>query len=677
VAAVPANVTVPAGAVSASFPLSTTAVGARVDVTLSANIRGTARTATLAVTPRPGPMPPGNLLVSPDAIGDANWFKSSLIRPTLNFAAAPDGTLNGTRVETTAAGGHSVAQLVGVTENTTYTFSFYARNNGGSAAAYSVYDNSNFADIIPSTSYIASIGSGWTQVSVTFTTPAGCREIAVYPLRDSGHPVDVLLWRALLVPSGGTPQPALATLAVSPASVTGGGTATGTATLSAAAPAGGAQVTLSSNNAAVTVPGSVTVPAGATSATFNVTTSAVGAPTAVTLSGAYGGATQTASLTVTPALISSLSTSPASVTGGSAATGTVTLSGPAPAGGAQVALGSNNTSATVPATVTVAAGAASATFSVATSPVSVATTATISGAYGGATQTASLTVVPPSVAALSLSQGSVRGGATVTGTVTIDGPAPAGGAQVALSSNSGAALVPASVLISAGAVSATFTVTTTGVSVSTSASISASYGGRTQSVTLTVLPPSVSALSVNPASVTGGAGATGTVTLDGPAPAGGVQVALSDNSGAASVPSSVTVAAGTTSASFSIGTSAVASATAVTVSASAGGVTRSASLNVLPAVLTSLTLNPTSVIGGLQASTGTVTLNGPAPAGGAVVTLSDNSAACSVPGTVTIPAGATSATFTVSTGIVLFSTNCTVTGTYQGASRNATLRVTL
>jgi hypothetical protein len=93
--------------------------------------------------------------------------------------------------------------------------------------------------------------------------------------------------------------------------------------------------------------------------------------------------------------------------------------------------------------------------------------------------------------------------------------------------------------------------------------------------------------------------------------------------------------------------------------------------------LTSLTLNPTSVIGGLQASTGTVTLNGPAPAGGAIVTLSDNSAACSVPGTVTIPAGATSATFTVSTGIVLFSTNCTVTGTYQGASRNATLRVTL
>jgi hypothetical protein len=72
-----------------------------------------------------------------------------------------------------------------------------------------------------------------------------------------------------------------------------------------------------------------------------------------------------------------------------------------------------------------------------------------------------------------------------------------------------------------------------------------------------------------------------------------------------------------------------------------------------------------------------VTLNGPAPAGGAVVALSDNSGACSTPASVTIAAGATSATFTVTTGIVLISTNCTVTGTYKGTSRSATLRITL
>jgi hypothetical protein len=58
----------------------------------------------------------------------------------------------------------------------------------------------------------------------------------------------------------------------------GGASAQGTATLTAAAPAGRAVITLSSSNTAVaTVPASVTVAAGSTSATFTVTTQAVAA----------------------------------------------------------------------------------------------------------------------------------------------------------------------------------------------------------------------------------------------------------------------------------------------------------------------------------------------------------------------------------------------------------------
>jgi hypothetical protein len=222
-------------------------------------------------------------------------------------------------------------------------------------------------------------------------------------------------------------------------------------------------------------------------------------------------------------------------------------------------------------------------------------------------------------------------------------------------------------------------VITSAVATSTPVSISASYGGATQTASLTVIPPIVSSLALSPASVTGGTGgSTGTVTLNGPAPAGGAQVVLSDNSAAASVPASVTVPAGATSASFSIGTSAVADNTAVTISASYGGGTRTATLTVLHAVLTSLTLNPTSVIGNplLGKSTGTVRLNGPAPAGGAVVALSSNNGA-HVPSTVTIPAGATSATFTVTTDIVLISTRATITATYKGTSRSANLDITL
>src|SRR3989449_4972791 len=99
---------------------------------------------------------------------------------------------------------------------------------------------------------------------------------------------------------------------------------------------GGAQVTLSSDNTAATVPASVTVPVGATSVTFTVTTSAVTASTSATITASYSGVTRTATLTVNPAAgLSSLALSPTTVTGGSSSTGTVTLDGPAPAGGAQ------------------------------------------------------------------------------------------------------------------------------------------------------------------------------------------------------------------------------------------------------------------------------------------------------------------------------------------------------
>jgi len=191
--------------------------------------------------------------------------------------------------------------------------------------------------------------------------------------------------------------------------------------------------------------------------------------------------------------LSSFSMDPTSVTGGNSSTGTVTLSGPAPSGGAQVMLSSSNTAAArVPSSVTVAAGATSATFSVGTSAVAASTTVTISGAYGGATRSVSLTVTPappppPTVSSLTLNPANVFGGQSSTGTVTLTGPAPAGGAQVFLSSNNGAASVPSSVIVPAGATSATFTVTTSFVLISTSAAISASYNGTTRTATLGVL----------------------------------------------------------------------------------------------------------------------------------------------------------------------------------------------
>src|SRR5439155_9645718 len=88
---------------------------------------------------------------------------------------------------------------------------------------------------------------------------------------------------------------------VTPAAVSGGVGSTGRVTLGAAAPVGGAIVTLASNNLnAATVPASVAVAVGATSATFAVTTKTVTAVTAVTLTATYSGVAKTATLTVNP-----------------------------------------------------------------------------------------------------------------------------------------------------------------------------------------------------------------------------------------------------------------------------------------------------------------------------------------------------------------------------------------
>jgi hypothetical protein len=94
--------------------------------------------------------------------------------------------------------------------------------------------------------------------------------------------------------------------------------------------------------------------------------------------------------------LSSIGLNPTSVAGGSSSTGTVTLSGAAPSGGAVAYLTSSASAAAVPASVTVAAGASSATFAVTTGAVTIATPVTISASYAGVTKTASLTVNPPS-----------------------------------------------------------------------------------------------------------------------------------------------------------------------------------------------------------------------------------------------------------------------------------------
>ena len=196
-------------------------------------------------------------------------------------------------------------------------------------------------------------------------------------------------------PAAGTT--AVASVAASPNSVVGGNAATGTVTLTGAAPTAGASVSLSSASGAVQVPATITVPAGATSANFAITTSAVATQTLVTVSASYGGTTKTTTFTVNPAApsaaLAALALSATSVKGGGSVSGTVTLTAPALSNGATVTLASSNGSiAAVPQSVVVAAGTTSRSFTIVTTRPRKSVTVTISASYAGVTKTAALTV---------------------------------------------------------------------------------------------------------------------------------------------------------------------------------------------------------------------------------------------------------------------------------------------
>ncbi len=195
--------------------------------------------------------------------------------------------------------------------------------------------------------------------------------------------------------------------------------------------------------------------------------------------------------------------------------------------------------------------------------------------------------------------------------------------------------------------------------------------------------PAVASLTVNPTSIIGGAtNSTATVTLSSAAPTGGANVALTNgDTTAVSIPSSVTVSAGSTSATFTATSHTVSSVHNATLTATYSGSSQQATLRVVPQpVLQSVALNPTSVTGATS-STGTLTLSSQAPSAGIVVSLSIsisntyNPPAASLPTSVTVAQGAATATFTVSTTAVPAVTTATVTASYNGANPTATLSI--
>ena len=194
-------------------------------------------------------------------------------------------------------------------------------------------------------------------------------------------------------------------------------------------------------------------------------------------------------------------------------------------------------------------------------------------------------------------------------------------------------------------------------------------------IATTSLGQSVSKLSLSPASVVGGTSSTATVTLSAKAGSNGAVVTLSSSSSSATVESSVTVAAGKTSASFPVSTIPVPVNATVTIKAMAGSKSVSSTLTIKAPTLSTLSVSPSSLIGG-NSAIGTVTSSSIAPTGGLTVKLTSSVKTASTPASVIIPALATSATFTITTEPVTAKTAATLTAKLGTKSTTVTLTLT-
>ena len=344
----------------------------------------------------------------------------------------------------------------------------------------------------------------------------------------------------------------LITLAPNPLSMVVNTSGSLTVNLSAPAGAGGQIINLASTNSSVaTVPQTVTVSPGSTSA--NVTVTAVNAGSASILaSGGPAFTAANATVNVTKILIT-LTPNPLNMGNNATAQLTITLSTPAGASGQVINLASSNTSvATVPLSVTVPSG--STTVNATVTPGTAGNTTITASAAGSAFTPGATTVNVANVAQILLPANmTVSPSQTLAFPVTLLNPAPAGGLFVSLVSSDPTKLTvsPASFLVPAGATVPSTTPKITGVNFG-SATITASANGLTsasQQVRVT------GTLSFFPATftITGTARRSVSLILSAPAPATGVTINLSsDNTGVATVPSSVTFASGTTSATVTV-----------------------------------------------------------------------------------------------------------------------------
>lgn len=496
----------------------------------------------------------------------------------------------------------------------------------------------------------------------------------------------------------GTGAPPLTGISCNSASMAGAGTDLCTATIAGPAPNGGLRVFISSNNAAVSVAAVALIHENATSVQFQAAVSPVSTVQTATLTATAGTVAKSFALQLTapaPQLtVSVTSLAFGSVTPNTQATQKVTLSStgnsPVTISGATVTgTGFSLSQTAFPLTINPGQSTTLSVQFVPAGQVSSAGQLTIkSNSSTNSTVAVALSGTGVAqVSGFSCNSASMGGSGTDICTVTISGPAPAGGLRVFVSSNNPAVTVAAVSLVHENTTSVQFQAAVSSVSTTQTVSLTANTGGAAKSFALQLNPPAPT-LALNVTSLAFGSDPintpiTKTVTLSstGTAPLT-ISGAAATGSGFAVAPTSfpLTINPGQT-ATLSVLFDPLAQGD------SAGQLTVTSNSSTNPTPVIALSGTGTPQIAGITCAnasmvgTGsnlcTVTISGPAPSGGTRVVLSSNNPVVTLSSAVLVHESTTSAQFTASVSTVSTAQTVTLAATVGSLVRGFALQLTV
>lgn len=531
VASVPATITIPAGQIAVAVPVTTGSPGT---VTITASVNGGQVQSTITVAPA-GPV------------------VTSLTPATLNLAPGASGTLT-----VTLNAPQTTDTLIAFTSSDVAVVTV---PSGGTVTILAGQLSQSFA--------VTSVGPGQATITATLNGATVQHQVLV----TSRVPTVVSLLPPILA-------------------LTEGASGTLTVTLDAAQPTD-TEVLLSTTDAeSIGLPGdSVIVPANTSSTTFTV---AGNVSTFASVTASLNGTSVTAATVVWRSLPGVRTiTCPTAVAVGAIDRCTLTLNFAQPTvTEVPLAVAAPNV-LSVPAVVTVPANTGSATFDITgIAPGSADVTA---GPLNGTIQQTTVQVVPPAPTLVSLvpSPATLAVGAVTTLTVTLNATQPTDTVIPVTSSAPGLVTLPSAVRVPAG--SLTVPIPVTGLATGTTTlTVGPVNGTQAQStITVTNLPPTVTAVTPAEPTVVEWMAVPLTVTLSAAQPEPTVVSLTSDDPDTIEVPATVTVSAGALSATFPV--MAWASGTATVTVGPLNGSSVQTTVTVIPWELVSLSVVPATL----------------------------------------------------------------------------------